>query len=107
MQIIVGQYSQLGVIFFKYLTPIGHGIGLAMCINTFWSCIDLGVSMGDVSLYFLSAMKAELPWMKCPENEDKCWVSSGDCEENCFTKDMKLSALFFWRYPRDFSWNDP
>lgn len=97
MQIVVGQYSQLGVIFFKYLTPIGHGIGFALCINSIWSCIVKGVFMGDFSLYFLSAMKSELPWMKCPENHPKCWVSSKNCTSNCFSTEKKLSSFVFWR----------
>lgn len=98
MQIIVGQYSQLGVVFFKHLTPIGHGIGFVLCINTFWSCILKSVVMADVSLYLLSSLKAELPWMKCPPNNKNCWVVNGACTRNCFTPDKNLSAFVFWQY---------
>lgn len=97
MQVVVGQYSQLGVLFFKYLTPIGHGIGFLMCINTFWACINQGVNMGDVSLYFLSAMETELPWMKCPKDNDNCWVFDKACVSNCLTPEKNLSAFVFWR----------
>lgn len=97
MQVVVGQYSQLGVLFFKYLTPIGHGIGYLMCINTFWGCIYQGVNMGDISLYFLSSLESELPWMKCPETHDTCWVTNKNCTTNCLTSEKKLSAFVFWR----------
>lgn len=97
MQTIIGQYSQLGVLFFKYLCPIGHGIGFVLCVNTFWDCINVGVVMGDVLLYLLSAMKSELPWMKCPDDDEKCWNFNNNCTRNCLTSEKQISAFVFWR----------
>lgn len=99
MEVVLGHYSQLGVTLFKYLTPIGHGLGYTMVINAMIRCIYYGIVMADSMLYLLGSMQRELQWMNCPENSEKyCWGVNNmkNCTLDCINDRVQVSAYVYW-----------
>lgn len=101
MQVVMGQYTQLGVSVFKYLAPIGHGIGYTMLLNALLRCTYYGVLMADFAMFFITSVRAELQWMVCPEgSEDYCWGLNDMkyCNSNCINENTEPSSFLFYKY---------
>ncbi|KAF2885826.1 hypothetical protein ILUMI_20347, partial [Ignelater luminosus] len=98
LQILMGQYSQLGAIFFKHMSPVGHGIGYAFLLNSFVWCCSYGMLMADFLMYCLACIDPELKWMVCPANStQKCWDSKSDCMKDCINENVSISAYVYWK----------
>lgn len=98
LQILMGQYSQLGAIFFKHMSPIGHGIGYAFLLNSFVWCCHYGIIMGDSLMYLMACIDSELNWMVCPNaSKVRCWDMNYDCKKNCIGEDVDTSAYVYWK----------
>ena len=103
MQVLFGQYTQLGTIIFKYMSPIGHGIGFSFIVTLFVNTIRNGLLLPEFIFYLLSTMYTELPWMECPEGRElECWTDHqiNNCTKNCINEHIQLSAFVFYKYVR-------
>lgn len=96
MQVIIGQYSHLGVTFMKYLIPIGHGLSYILCINAVIDTVINGIIMGNIIMYLLSSMQKKLPWMYCPTDMDNCWGRDSECINDCLKETVQISAQVFY-----------
>lgn len=100
IQLLIGQYTQLGVTCIKYLVPIAHGVHYILSLITIVNAYLMGTDMADFFMYFLNCMQANMQWMYCPpDSEDRCWGAeyAGDCNETCIKPNMHLSAYIFWK----------
>lgn len=98
MQTVMGQYSLLGTTMFKYIAPIGHGIGYTLLINSLIKCIYFGMLMGDFLIYLLSCMRTHLPWMVCPNSKkENCWGENTmkGCKKECINANVEVSSAVF------------
>lgn len=101
MQVIIGQYSQLGVSFMKHLVPIGHGFSYVLCINAVIDSIENGLVLGNIIMYLLSSVQRELLWMECPKKHmENCFGKHiiDTCQEDCLNNSMQLSSELFYTY---------
>lgn len=101
MQVVLGQYSELGVTVFKYLAPIGHGLGYTLVVNSFLRCAYIGLLLADFIIYLLASFQRELQWMICPENSAKyCWGLNNmkNCTNRCLSRGIDTSAFIYWKY---------
>lgn len=100
MQIVIGQYSQLGVTFMKHLMPIGHGFSYILCINAAIDSIENGVILGNIIMYLLSSVQRQILWMECPsEHKQNCFGKNTDkyCAKDCLNETMNISADIFYK----------
>lgn len=98
MQVVIGQYSQLGVTFMKYLIPIGHGLSYVLCVNTMVDTVVNGLTMGDIAMYLLSTMQKRLSWMRCPQGSERgCWGKGSNCTDECLGAGVQLSSQVFYQ----------
>lgn len=98
MQTVLGQYTQSGVRMIKYVSPVGHGIAFTFISNMYLHCIMHGLLLADVTIYFLSSMRPELQWMKCPEVKHHwgCWNGTSNCTLNCVGPNNKTSGYHYF-----------
>lgn len=99
MQLVIGQFTQLGPIHFKYINPLTHGLGYMFMINTGIKCIRFGLQLVDFYLYLLMSLARILAWTKCPPRTDlKCWdVSKLEQKNYVIEPGTQLSAYIFWK----------
>lgn len=100
MQVVIGQYSQLGATFMKHMIPIGHGFSYILAINAATDTIENGIIMGNIIMYLLSTVQAKLLWMYCPENhKEGCWGrdTSGNCTKDCINRNVQISSQVFYK----------
>ncbi|XP_022919585.1 sodium-dependent dopamine transporter-like [Onthophagus taurus] len=71
MQLLLGQYTQLGVISLKYLSPIAHGVAIVFIMNLFLRTIRQSILLDDAIVYFITSMQSELQWLMCPPKNDR------------------------------------
>ena len=72
MEVALGQFSQLGPLAVWKLSPIGRGIGFAMCTLSLIVAIYYNVIMGYCLHYIFASFAKTLPWASC---KDDRWVS--------------------------------
>ena len=65
MEVALGQFSQLGPLSVWKLSPIGRGIGFAMCTLSLIVAIYYNVVMGYCVHYIYHSFAADLPWDTC------------------------------------------
>ena len=67
MEVALGQFSQLGPLeVWKSMSPIGRGVGFAMCTMSLIVAIYYNVVMGLCLHYmFASFTTGDLPWKSC------------------------------------------
>lgn len=66
MEVALGQFSQLGPLeVWKNMSPIGRGVGFAMCTISLIVAIYYNVVMGYCLHYMFNSMRSELPWASC------------------------------------------
>ena len=70
MEVALGQFSQLGPLSVWKLSPIGRGIGFAMCTLSLIVAIYYNVVMGYCVHYIYHSFAATLPWETC----DPAWA---------------------------------
>lgn len=98
MQLVIGQFTQLGPMQFRHLNPLTHGIGYMFIINTAIKCIRFGLQLVDFCLYLLMSIQPDLEWTKCPKTKKyKCWDNSKLHETEPVEAGTKLSAYLFWK----------
>lgn len=101
MQVVIGQYSQLGATFMKHMIPIGHGFSYILAINAALDTIGNGLIMGNLLMYLLICVQKQLLWMYCPTDYmQNCWGRNtmGNCTNDCINNDIELSAEVFYKY---------
>lgn len=101
MQVVIGQYSQLGATFMKHMIPIGHGFSYILAINAATDTIENGIIMGNIVMYLLSTVQEQLLWMNCPVNHNEgCWgkESIRNCSKDCINEDIEISSQVFYKY---------
>lgn len=77
MEMFLGQYTQMGMVYLKYMVPFGHGLTYTALLIVFFYTVRYGMFFGDYCVYFLLAWQKYLPWMGCHGLErDKLW---GNC----------------------------
>lgn len=104
MQVVIGQYSQLGVTFMKHLIPIGHGLSYILCINALIDTVVNGLIMGDIIMYTIGSLQKELLWMDCPPNHlEGCWGRNTflNCSIDCLNESIKISSQVFYEYVQE------
>lgn len=96
MQLLLGQYTQLGTILFKYLSPIGHGVGFVLISNLFLKTIRNSLLLNDSVFYFMSSFRSELQWMNCsPRYKIPCWDKSKKCK-NCINSTYYMPGYIYF-----------
>ena len=70
MEVALGQFSQLGPLAVWKLSPIGRGIGFAMCTLSLIVAIYYNVIMAYCLHYMFASFATTLPWASCT---DDCW----------------------------------
>ena len=65
METALGQFSQLGPLAVWKLSPIGRGIGFAMCTVSLIVAIYYNVIMGYCLYYIFASFASTLPWENC------------------------------------------
>ena len=67
MEVALGQFSQLGPLeVWRNMSPIGRGVGFAMCTMSLIVAIYYNVVMGLCLHYiFASFTTGDLPWKSC------------------------------------------
>lgn len=104
MQLVIGQYTQLGPIHFKCLNPLTHGLGYMFMLTCMIETICATWNLNDNVLYFLLSMQKQLQWMICrPSFKDHCLGAEEikNCTK-CLKPNSELSAYLYWRYCRCF-----
>lgn len=76
MEVALGQFSQLGPLAVWKLSPIGRGIGFAMCTLSLIVAIYYNVIMGYCLHYIFASFAKTLPWESCTDDR---WVSGAGC----------------------------
>lgn len=101
MQIVVGQYSQLGATFMKHLIPIGHGFSYILAINAAVDTVENGLIMANIVMYLLSTVQQRILWMYCPlEYKENCWGKNtmDNCTKDCVGNGVEISGHVFFKY---------
>ena len=75
MEVALGQFSQLGPLAVWKLSPIGRGIGFAMCTLSLIVAIYYNVIMGYCLHYIFASFAKTLPWDDRKDCTDDRWVS--------------------------------
>lgn len=79
MEVALGQFSQLGPLqVWKPMSPIGRGVGFAMCTLSLIVAIYYNVVMGYCLHYMFASFTSVLPWSSC----DPSW---GADLESCYS----------------------
>ena len=76
MEVALGQFSQLGPLeVWKSMSPIGRGVGFAMCTMSLIVAIYYNVVMGWCLHYMFASFTSKLPWEDCGQdfNSDLCF----------------------------------
>ncbi|GJQ77218.1 hypothetical protein Trydic_g14887 [Trypoxylus dichotomus] len=95
MQIALGQYTQMGMFYFKYCIPLFKGLAYTFMVCVLLQTILAGFIMTDKLMYFLLTFQTTLPWSQCPdEYEGLCIVNSTRLPH---TSNFHKSYVF-WRY---------
>ena len=68
MEVALGQFSQLGPLAVWKLSPIGRGIGFAMCTLSLIVAIYYNVIMGYCLHYIYFSFFPKLPWASCTDD---------------------------------------
>ncbi|GJQ77219.1 DAT [Trypoxylus dichotomus] len=77
MQVIMGQYTQMGLVVYRHLIPIGHGLAYVYILLIFGKIVDISMDLSAYLLYFLMIFRSKLDWLICPpEYEAECWTYS-------------------------------
>ncbi|GJQ74225.1 putative solute carrier family 6 [Trypoxylus dichotomus] len=100
MQFLLGQYTQLGTILFKYLSPIGHGVAYVLISNLFLKTLRNSLLLNDSVVYFMSSFRRELQWTNCsPVYKIPCWDHNKKCK-NCINSTYYMPGYiyFFFHY---------
>lgn len=99
MQVVMGQYSQVGIILYKHNCPIGHGVGYALLFNSFLWCCYYGIQMADFLMYFLACIDVQLHWLVCPKGaQSRCWSANSECYQNCLSENISIASYVYWKY---------
>lgn len=96
MQVMLGQYTQMGVILFKHLVPIGHGLAHSFIGNVFLKSVARGMFISTLLVYLLTSFNTELEWLRCPKSHNNtCWAPNVPCANNCLA-DRNISAYVYF-----------
>ena len=92
MEVALGQFSQLGPLeVWKYMAPIGRGIGFAMCTVSLIVAIYYNVVMGYCLHYMFASFASVLPWEKC----DPSWGADLErCDQENETRILLVILQF-------------
>ena len=92
MEVAMGQFSQLGPLeVWKNMSPIGRGVGFAMCTISLIVAIYYNVVMGYCLHYMFNSMRSELPWASCTST-----VWEADLARYILFTDLSLSSFILW-----------
>lgn len=104
MEVALGQFSQLGPLeVWKYMSPIGRGIGFAMCTISLIVAIYYNVVMGYCLHYMFASFTSQLPWQTCDESwgadPATCYTSLQSTDSQCSNADGQVcqsAAEQYW-----------
>nr|XP_022911312.1 sodium-dependent nutrient amino acid transporter 1-like [Onthophagus taurus] len=99
MQVLLGQYTQSGVICLRHMSPLGHGIAFGFLLVTFAHSIKLGIYAADFLTYLTQSFRYEIEWLGCSEKyRSVCWNGYEPCEvNNCLNETIKPSTYYYYR----------
>lgn len=98
IQVVIGQYTQMSIIFIKYMCPIAHGVAYTALLNILSHAIERSIYLAIFMVYMLTSLRTDLQWLVCSQEfADICWNgNNGNCTANCLTN-KTLSAEIYYR----------
>jgi len=104
MEVALGQFSQLGPLqVWKNMSPIGRGVGFAMCTISLIVAIYYNVVMGYCLHYMFESFRSEVPWKFCNSTVweadlSTCSVSQGGQCDGSSGKCQSAPEQYWERY---------
>lgn len=101
MQIILGQYSQLGLTNIRYICPLAHGLEYNIVIVCIEKTFHFAMAIGSFYFYFVNSTRRKVPWLICPAHHNgTCWDlghSWATCKKSCINKTVTLSTIVYYK----------
>ncbi|KAK9695435.1 Sodium:neurotransmitter symporter family [Popillia japonica] len=92
MQIVLGQYTTMGMFNLRYCIPLSRGLPYSFMVSVFLETLLTGYFMTDELMYFLLSFQTVLPWTVCPKYQN---IS---CLNGKSNKTGLHTAFAFWKY---------
>ncbi|XP_017774317.1 PREDICTED: sodium- and chloride-dependent glycine transporter 2-like [Nicrophorus vespilloides] len=99
IQVILGQYTHLGIFYLKRMLPVMNVLVFAMIAVEFWEWSMSVIKMETYILYMIMVLEPTgLQWMSCPKNmKHQCYSIEDECENPpCIRKNVYLAASVYW-----------
>lgn len=100
MQLIIGQYTQVGPINFRYINPLTHGLSYMFILACILEIVLSATYLIDSMMYLLLSMQKHLEWMECRDEYEEVCLGTHEIEHcsNCDMNNTVLSAFLYWSY---------